>query len=206
MGVASRDVKPENILLDGKGEVKLADFGFSKDDEAHSAAKSKLGSLDYVAPELAALAPGASYDARKADVWACGVVLFEMVAGRPPWQRPSDEPLKHMQRALAVQARYDVEHVMNSSRARAGEAELVDYWLTKPLEARPAPARHQRRARLAKLYTSLRAPPSFPRAPTSTTPLPMSITCFSRRVRRSCLGAQRSPPAAVVRRARTSTV
>ena len=76
--------------------------------------------------------------------------------------------------------------------------------------ARPLPARAG--AKLAADpprrtdYTPLRSPASFPRAPTSTTPLPMSMTCFSRRVRRSCLGAHRSPPAAVVRRARTRTV
>jgi serine/threonine-protein kinase SRK2 len=98
VGVACRDVKLENTLLAYVPGlplplVKMCDFGYSKDEEGASAARTKVGTLTYMAPEVLA-APGAggpAYDGRAADVWAAGVTLFAMVAGRYPYAGLSDD-------------------------------------------------------------------------------------------------------------------
>ena len=95
MGVASRDIKLENTLLTGGSRplVKLADFGFSKDDELQSAPTSRVGTPAYLAPEVILAQPGQKYDGKAADLWSCGVLLFVMVSGSYPFQRNSDETL-----------------------------------------------------------------------------------------------------------------
>jgi serine/threonine-protein kinase len=80
MGVIHGDIKPENLILDATGQVRLSDFGI-----AHLAREDRSGqlwgTLGYLAPELFAGAPG---DARS-DLYACGVVMFEMLSGRRPF-------------------------------------------------------------------------------------------------------------------------
>ena len=85
-GVVHRDIKPENILLEG-GEAVLADFGIA---QAISAAGSErltgtgvaVGTLTYMSPEQAAA--DANIDGRS-DLYSLGCVLYEMIAGRPPF-------------------------------------------------------------------------------------------------------------------------
>ncbi len=66
MGVANRDIKLENTLLDGSARplVKLADFGFSKDENYQSAPGSRVGTPAYLAPEVITNVHGQSYDAK----------------------------------------------------------------------------------------------------------------------------------------------
>ncbi|KAL3149981.1 hypothetical protein ABBQ38_013337 [Trebouxia sp. C0009 RCD-2024] len=86
-GVAVRDVKLENMLLtrprgDRRSLLKICDFGYSKHD-ANSAAKTHVGTPMYMAPEiLQAIRP---YDAKKADLWSCGVALFALLFGQYPF-------------------------------------------------------------------------------------------------------------------------
>jgi len=84
-GVVHRDVKPSNILFDRNGRLKLVDFGLAKgpEDEALEAGTT-LGTPHYMAPEQAFKAP-AEVDAR-ADLFSLGVVLYEMLAGRRPFE------------------------------------------------------------------------------------------------------------------------
>ena len=72
------DLKPENILFDSKGHVKLVDFGLAK---CTGSSNSLVGTPEYVAPEVLLKK---KYDA-SADFWNLGCVLFEMLAGRPPF-------------------------------------------------------------------------------------------------------------------------
>ncbi|GAB4817033.1 hypothetical protein N2152v2_004079 [Parachlorella kessleri] len=104
MGVANRDIKLENTLLDGSARplVKLADFGFSKDENYQSAPGSRVGTPAYLAPEVIANVHGQSYDAKKADVWSCGVLLYIMVTGRYPFRQPEDERQRPAQRLHAM--------------------------------------------------------------------------------------------------------
>jgi serine/threonine-protein kinase SRK2 len=96
MGVSSRDIKPDNILLDDNNEVKLADFGYSKDENLQSLANTRLGTPAYTAPEIFRFQQGMQkYDPYAVDIWSCGVTLFQMLCGGLPFKRPGDERVKH---------------------------------------------------------------------------------------------------------------
>ncbi len=81
-GIIHRDIKPENILLDEGDVPKISDFGWSVEGGAR---KTFCGTLEYMAPEV--LQRG-NYD-EKVDVWALGILLYEMLHGRAPFQVPS---------------------------------------------------------------------------------------------------------------------
>ncbi|KAK8471152.1 hypothetical protein PHAVU_003G148600 [Phaseolus vulgaris] len=81
-GVYHRDLKPENLLLDSKGNLKVSDFGLSALQKCNDVLTTRCGSPCYVAPELL-LSKG--YNGAAADVWSCGVILFELLAGYLPF-------------------------------------------------------------------------------------------------------------------------
>lgn len=80
--IAYRDLKPENVLLDLLGHVRLIDFGYARPVAADGRCGSFCGSPYYLAPEL--LRHGV-YDGRRADIWSLGALIYEMLAGRPPF-------------------------------------------------------------------------------------------------------------------------
>ncbi|MBL8718339.1 MAG: serine/threonine protein kinase [Myxococcales bacterium] len=90
LDIVHRDVSPQNVLLTAGGAVKLIDFGIAR-AEARSAAATAdghfKGKAPYMAPEQLA---GATID-RRVDVWAVGVVLYELIAGRLPFEGDSQE-------------------------------------------------------------------------------------------------------------------
>ncbi|KAJ4709375.1 Non-specific serine/threonine protein kinase [Melia azedarach] len=81
-GVYHRDLKPENLLLDSKGNLKVSDFGLSALRKPGNMLTTACGSPCYVAPELLA---NKGYEGAAADVWSCGVILFELLAGYLPF-------------------------------------------------------------------------------------------------------------------------
>ncbi|RMZ80811.1 hypothetical protein DV737_g2804, partial [Chaetothyriales sp. CBS 132003] len=97
-GVGHRDIKPENVLLDLDGNLKLADFGMATLFEYNGKRKSavtRCGSPPYVAPEVLTLgshdkSTAVGYDADRADIWSCGIVLFVLLAGNTPWSKPEE--------------------------------------------------------------------------------------------------------------------
>ncbi|MBP7559854.1 MAG: protein kinase [Armatimonadetes bacterium] len=88
-GVVHRDIKPANIMFNEQGRPVVTDFGIAKaaDDSRLTATGMALGTPHYMAPEQA---KGNPIDGR-ADIYALGAVLYEMVCGRPPFQ--ADTPL-----------------------------------------------------------------------------------------------------------------
>eukprot|EP01135_Chromosphaera_perkinsii_P006969 Nk52_evm7s639 gene=Nk52_evmTU7s639 len=82
-GIVHRDLKLENLLLDQRGNVKIADFGFSNFYDEYSLMGTFVGSPAYAAPEILANEP---YIGPPADLWSLGVILFTLVAGRLPFE------------------------------------------------------------------------------------------------------------------------
>jgi len=81
--VVYRDLKPENVLLDHFGHIKLADFGLCKRQvsSATTGCNSLCGTPEYLAPEIL----NRTGHGKSVDWWALGMLVFEMITGLPPW-------------------------------------------------------------------------------------------------------------------------
>jgi serine/threonine protein kinase len=149
MGIVHRDVKPSNIILDLDGQAHLVDFGlaFCRDgDPQRTQDGAILGTASYIAPELAA--------GRKGDPQACsdqyglGVVLYEMLTGKPPFEglppvvlfkTLHEEPLVPRERNPQVPR--DLERICMKAMAKKAKNRFLDCreladslarWLAKP--------------------------------------------------------------------------
>jgi len=98
-GFAHRDIKPDNILIDSKFNIKLADLGFSIHVTEGVMLNSFCGSLYYAAPEVL---EGIPYNGIYADMWSLGIVLFSLLTGSLPWTATNDNHIAQQIKSCAI--------------------------------------------------------------------------------------------------------
>ena len=93
-GVVHRDLKPSNLMMAPDGKVKLTDFGIAKDLDATALTGTgrTLGTAAYMAPEQIRGNPAVSH---KTDLYALGVVLYQLLVGKPPFEGSTPVVLMH---------------------------------------------------------------------------------------------------------------
>jgi serine/threonine-protein kinase len=154
-GTVHRDLKPANVLLGRNGAVKITDFGIAIDATSDGLTRpgTTIGSPPYIAPEQLL---GERVDAR-GDLFALGVVLYELLAGTPPFKVPAEDDgdtlLTRIQRgryeplrkaapgAPRWLARLVKSLLKTKPRSRPGSAQLVRRALERKLGVFPADAR-----------------------------------------------------------------
>ncbi|MFI8632278.1 Stk1 family PASTA domain-containing Ser/Thr kinase [Microbacterium sp. NPDC077663] len=132
-GIVHRDVKPENVLLAEDGRIKIGDFGLARATSANTATgQMLLGTIAYLAPELVTRGTA---DARS-DIYALGIMLYEMLAGEQPYK--GEQPMQ-----IAYQ--HATHSVPRPSVKNPGIPEQLDelvLWATeRSPEDRPSDAR-----------------------------------------------------------------
>jgi serine/threonine protein kinase len=154
-GTIHRDLKPANVLLGRNGTVKIADFGIAIDGTSDGLTRPgcTMGSPPYIPPEQLI---GERCDAR-GDLFALGVVLYELLAGSPPFEQPSDpesdtlltriqrgrfEPLRRAAPGAPKWLARLVRSLLRAKpRGRPGSAQLVRRTLEQRLGVYPTDAR-----------------------------------------------------------------
>jgi serine/threonine protein kinase len=125
INIHHRDLKPENILLDRVTmTVKLVDFGMAALQPIGKKLTTPCGSPHYAAPEVIKTT---SYDGGKADVWSCGVILFVLLTGTPPFNYSGDErDLKHLFRDIAAAKYVMPDNISREAQDLIGRILIAD--------------------------------------------------------------------------------
>lgn len=83
--IIHRDIKPQNIIISREGKVKVTDFGIAKAATSNTITSNAMGSVHYISPEQAR----GGYSDEKSDIYSLGVTLYEMLAGKVPFEGES---------------------------------------------------------------------------------------------------------------------
>ncbi|KXZ56737.1 hypothetical protein GPECTOR_1g664 [Gonium pectorale] len=142
--VVHRDIKPENVFVDDHGVIALGDFGLAA-HKFQDRMNERVGTLDYMAPEVLGIpathdapehgAPVAAGDGAKAydekvDIWAMGILVYELLCGRPPFE--VDDPHETAELIMHGQVGNYPVHISQFARDFVAQA------LTKSPSARPS--------------------------------------------------------------------
>lgn len=195
-GILHRDIKPQNVLVDRNGVIRVADFGIAQTaaDAGLTMAGTAVGSAAYMAPEQAQ----AGQLSEATDVYAVGVVLYEMLTGVVPFDRQTavatmlahvqDQPMAPSQRAPQrhIPARFDgivlqamAKDPRDRFRGATAMAKALDEDSSDPgatTRIAPPPSTRQGQTRLAPAVARDRAWPAAARPPAAPpsqwTPIP----------------------------------
>ncbi|KAL6752712.1 kinase-like domain-containing protein [Haematococcus lacustris] len=195
LGIIHRDIKPENLLMDSSFQVKIADFGLSI-HQGYEVANTRLGTLDYLAPEILACPvkerpddfkhqPQAWYTS-KVDCWSMGVLAYELLTGETPFQAMT--PLETLARIQTAEVRFPAhlsegaidfisKALTRDPAARPSMQELFEHpWITELATSRATQGRPDTPGRCSSRWsddgalTSLAGPHSPPTSPGSPQP------------------------------------
>jgi serine/threonine protein kinase len=148
MEMVHRDLRPENILIDGSGTVKIIDFGSVRvaglSDDGGSQAEELLGTLQYTAPECFLGEPASE----RSDLFSLGVIAYQMLSGRLPYGA----------RAARLRTRTEQARLAYTSVLEDGRA--IPAWVDAALAKAVHPLPHKRQAALSEFVHDLRHPPA----------------------------------------------
>ena len=114
--IVHRDIKPQNIIISREGKVKVTDFGIAKSVSSNTNTSDAMGSVHYASPEQAR----GGYSDAKSDIYSLGIVMYEMVTGRVPFDGETTVVIavKHLQeditspRVYASEIPVSLEHII----------------------------------------------------------------------------------------------
>jgi serine/threonine protein kinase len=159
-GVVHRDVKPQNVLLDGSGTAKVTDFGIARSldpGEGLTETGTLLGTSEYISPEQAS---GQRVDARS-DQYSLGVVLYELLTGEPPYSGDN---------FMAVAMKHVRDPVPGVRERRPDVPASVEAVVSRAMAKRPEDRFSSTEDMLAALETAVEAEPSLSEGATGVIP------------------------------------
>lgn len=120
--IIHRDIKPENIFISSAGDFKLGDFGIARELEKTAAGLSKVGTLNYMAPEVN---KGYEYNST-VDIYSLGIVLYRFLnENRLPFMPPAPQPIKFSDQDLAITMRMSGQQMPKPSKASEELSSIV---------------------------------------------------------------------------------
>jgi len=140
LGVVHRDLKPQNIMIDKTGNVRIMDFGIARSLKAKgiTAAGMMIGTPEYMSPEQAEM----KETDQRSDIYSLGVILYEMVTGRLPFE--GDSP-------LSIAMKHKSEKPLNPSEFNAQVSEELSHVILRCMEK----DKEKRYHRAEELYSEL---------------------------------------------------
>lgn len=132
--IIHRDLKPSNILINAAGDLKIVDFGIAKGSKKQTQTGIALGTPHYMSPEQCEGRPDITY---RSDIYALGIVLWELVTGSPPFVAPDDASdaflaivMKHLTAPVPIE-------ILQQSQVGRLFADILLGMLDKKPEKRP---------------------------------------------------------------------